>query len=74
MSCRKIPLRPGCAFFWLLFFAQAKKSDSLVRAKAFDFALNCFYDYLSFCGSGDTLTPPPLPEGEGLKDLNPKIP
>jgi len=21
--------RPGCAFFWLLFFAQAKKSDSL---------------------------------------------
>jgi len=21
-------MRPGCAFFWLLFFAQAKKSDS----------------------------------------------
>jgi hypothetical protein len=24
---------PGCAFFWLLFFAQAKKSDSRDSAK-----------------------------------------
>ncbi|WP_295839421.1 hypothetical protein [uncultured Xanthomonas sp.] len=24
----------GCAFFWLLFFAQAKKSNSPARAKA----------------------------------------
>jgi hypothetical protein len=24
---------PGCAFFWLLFFAQAKKSDSRGSAK-----------------------------------------
>jgi hypothetical protein len=45
MSRRKIPPAPrtrskaagakaGCAFFWLLFFAQAKKSDS-PKAKAF---------------------------------------
>ncbi|WP_295952554.1 hypothetical protein, partial [uncultured Xanthomonas sp.] len=26
--------RPGVCFFWLLFFAQAKKSDSRVSAKA----------------------------------------
>jgi len=25
--------RPGCAFFWLLFFAQAKKSNSLKERK-----------------------------------------
>jgi len=45
--------RPGCAFFWLLFFAQAKKSDSLNERKlwtlvlillliAFDFRLLVF--------------------------------
>ncbi|WP_206540082.1 hypothetical protein, partial [Xanthomonas perforans] len=29
--------RTGCAFFWLLFFAQAKKSDSRPQGvKAFD--------------------------------------
>ena len=26
--------RPGCAFFWLLFFAQAKKSDSRLRSRS----------------------------------------
>ena len=42
---RKFPLRlrtrsaaqgapPGCAFFWLLFFAQAKKSDSRLRSRS----------------------------------------
>ena len=30
----RISSRPGCAFFWLLFFAQAKKSDSLLRSRS----------------------------------------
>ena len=33
----RIGSRPGCAFFWLLFFAQAKKSDSLLRGRSESF-------------------------------------
>ncbi|QCZ77435.1 hypothetical protein XapA_12165 [Xanthomonas citri pv. punicae] len=33
--------RTGCAFFWLLFFAQAKKSDSRPQGvKAVDFSVS----------------------------------
>ena len=34
MRRSRIGSRPGCAFFWLLFFAQAKKSDSLLRSRS----------------------------------------
>jgi len=61
----------GCAFFWLLFFAQAKKSDSLrseAGAKAFDLAFNSGCSYVMFVGFGCSLTPTPLPQvGEGLE-------
>ena len=31
---RSVGALPGCAFFWLLFFAQAKKSDSRLRSRS----------------------------------------
>jgi len=75
MYCRKIPptkrtpkcearrgAKAGCAFFWLLFFAQAKKSNSLrseAGAKAFDFAFNCFLK-----ATAKAPSPPPLSQRE----------
>ena len=39
---RSAGVPPGCAFFWLLFFAQAKKSDSRESAKRYCLAVTTF--------------------------------
>ena len=41
--------RTGCAFFWLLFFAQAKKSDSLPPAQRVERKLCCCFSFCLAC-------------------------